>query len=137
MPDKRVWNSTAKADLVSDWYPGIAEHVDDIAVFRSCWRWIESRGSVCQMNTGSILADVPRSAHGRLTVSVPPTRIYRPSWSSPMRRKYRRSQNWSSGSCPAAIKERSSATTRLRFPFGAAGTIGAQQQRSKLDLLAI
>ncbi len=45
---------------VSDWYPNIAEVVDDIALIRSCWAdGVNHVGSVCQMNTGSILAGRP------------------------------------------------------------------------------
>ena len=45
---------------VSDWYPRIAEVVDDIALVRSCWAdGVNHVGSVCQMNTGSILAGRP------------------------------------------------------------------------------
>ena len=45
---------------VSDWYPNIAEVVDDVALVRSCWAdGVNHVGSVCQMNTGSILAGRP------------------------------------------------------------------------------
>lgn len=45
---------------VSDWYPHIATCVDDIAVLRSCWAdGLNHVGSVCQMNTGNILAGRP------------------------------------------------------------------------------
>jgi hypothetical protein len=45
---------------VSDWYPNIAGVVDDIALVRSCWAdGVNHVGSVCQMNTGSILAGRP------------------------------------------------------------------------------
>ena len=45
---------------VSDWYPNVAEVVDDIALVRSCWAdGVNHVGSVCQMNTGSILAGRP------------------------------------------------------------------------------
>jgi hypothetical protein len=45
---------------VSDWYPHIAKVVDDIALIRSCWAdGVNHVGSVCQMNTGSILAGRP------------------------------------------------------------------------------
>jgi len=41
---------------VSDWYPEIATCVDDLAVIRSCHAdGLNHVGSVCQMNTGSIL----------------------------------------------------------------------------------
>src|SRR5207253_8948452 len=42
---------------VSNWLPHMAACVDDIAVIRSCWAdGLNHVGSVCQMNTGSILA---------------------------------------------------------------------------------
>ncbi|MEX2111784.1 MAG: DUF1501 domain-containing protein [Pirellulales bacterium] len=45
---------------VSDWYPEIASCVDDIAVIRSCHAdGLNHVGSVCQMNTGSILGGRP------------------------------------------------------------------------------
>src|SRR5205823_13160523 len=45
---------------VSDWLPHTATCVDDLAVVRSCWAdGLNHVGSVCQMNTGSILAGRP------------------------------------------------------------------------------
>ena len=45
---------------VSDWYPHVAKVVDDLALVRSCWAdGVNHVGSVCQMNTGSILAGRP------------------------------------------------------------------------------
>lgn len=58
---KRKWAQHGQSGLwVSDWYPHIAEHVDDMAVIRSCQQdGINHVGSVSQMNTGSILAGRP------------------------------------------------------------------------------
>ncbi len=45
---------------VSDWYPEIASCADDIAVLRGCYAdGLNHVGSVCQMNTGSILGGRP------------------------------------------------------------------------------
>jgi hypothetical protein len=45
---------------VSDWYPELATCVDDIAVIRSCKAdGLNHVGSICQMNTGSILGGRP------------------------------------------------------------------------------
>ena len=45
---------------VSDWYPHVGRCIDDICVIRSCWAdGLNHVGSVCQMNTGSILAGRP------------------------------------------------------------------------------
>src|SRR6266849_3838816 len=61
MPSKRTWKQYGQSGLwVSDWYPAIAEHVDDMAMFHGCWAdGLNHVGSVCQMNTGSILAGRP------------------------------------------------------------------------------
>jgi hypothetical protein len=45
---------------VSDWYPEIATCVDDLAVIRSCKAdGLNHVGSICQMNTGSVLGGRP------------------------------------------------------------------------------
>jgi hypothetical protein len=45
---------------VSDWYPHIATCVDDIAFLKGCYAdGLNHVGSVCQMNTGSILGGRP------------------------------------------------------------------------------
>jgi hypothetical protein len=61
MPSKRVFKQHGQSGLwVSDWYPHIAQHVDDMAVIRSCWQdGINHLGGVTQMNTGSILSGRP------------------------------------------------------------------------------
>src|SRR6185503_9685248 len=61
MPSKRKWQQHGQSGIwVSDWYPNIAQHVDDICIFRSCWAdGLNHVGSVSQMNTGDILAGRP------------------------------------------------------------------------------
>ena len=45
---------------VSDWYPEIATCADDMAVIRSCWAdGLTHVSSVCEMNTGALLAGRP------------------------------------------------------------------------------
>src|SRR5262249_42299844 len=45
---------------VCDWRTHIGNRIDDVAVIRSCWaNGLNHVGSVCQMNTGSILAGRP------------------------------------------------------------------------------
>src|SRR5262245_40399129 len=58
---KRKWNKYGQSGLdVSDWLPHMATCADDLAVIRSCWAdGLNHVGSVCQMNTGSILAGRP------------------------------------------------------------------------------
>ncbi len=57
----RQWKQHGQSGMwVSDWYPEIARHVDDLAVVRSCVAdGLNHVGSVCQMNTGDILAGRP------------------------------------------------------------------------------
>ena len=61
LPSKRAFTRHGQSGAwVSDWYPEIAKHVDDLAILRSCWAdGLNHVGSVCQMNTGSILAGRP------------------------------------------------------------------------------
>ena len=61
MPSKRTFKQYGQSGIwVSDWYPKIAEHVDEITVIRSCWTdGINHLGGVTEMNSGSILAGRP------------------------------------------------------------------------------
>ncbi len=61
MPSKRTWKQHGQSGIwVSDWLPEIANHVDDMTVFQACWAdGLNHVGSVCQMNTCSILAGRP------------------------------------------------------------------------------
>ena len=61
LASRRQFSQHGESGLwVSDWYPEIARHVDDLAVIRSCHAdGLNHVGSVCQMNTGSILGGRP------------------------------------------------------------------------------
>jgi hypothetical protein len=61
MPSKRSFKQYGQSGIwVSDWYPNIAEHVDEMTVVRSCWTdGINHLGGVTEMNSGSILAGRP------------------------------------------------------------------------------
>ncbi len=61
MPSKRSFKQYGQSGIwVSDWYPNIAQHVDDMTVIRSCWTdGINHLGSVTEMNSGSILSGRP------------------------------------------------------------------------------
>jgi hypothetical protein len=61
LASQRKWKKYGESGIeVSDWYPHVGERIDDIAVLRSCWaNGLNHVGSVCQMNTGSILAGRP------------------------------------------------------------------------------
>ncbi|MBI2686130.1 MAG: DUF1501 domain-containing protein [Acidobacteria bacterium] len=61
MASPRTWKQHGQSGLwVSEWYPHIAQHVDEMTIVRSCWaNGLNHVGSVCQMNTGDILAGRP------------------------------------------------------------------------------
>ena len=61
LPTKRTFKKYGQSGIeVSDWYPHIAQHTDKLCVVRSMWAdGLNHVGSVCQMNTGSILAGRP------------------------------------------------------------------------------
>jgi hypothetical protein len=61
LASKRHFRKYGQAGIdVSDWLPYTAACADDLAVLRSCWAdGLNHVGSVCQMNTGSILAGRP------------------------------------------------------------------------------
>src|SRR5688572_22380036 len=58
---KRKWQRHGKSGLwVSDWFPHVATHADDLAVIKSCVSdGINHAGGVCQMNTGAIFGGRP------------------------------------------------------------------------------
>ncbi len=140
MPTKRIFKQYGQSGIpVSDWLPNIAEHADELAVIRSCWAdGLNHVGSVCQMNTGSILAGRPSlgswATYGLGTANQNlPTFIIlcddKEVVGGP--------KNWSSGFLPAVYQG-----TQFRqgptpiFHLAAPETIGDEQQRNKLDLLA-
>jgi hypothetical protein len=61
LASKRKFAKHGKSGLwVSDWLPETAKRIDDLAVIRSCHAdGLNHVGSVCQMNTGSILGGRP------------------------------------------------------------------------------
>ncbi len=61
LASRRVFRQAGQSGIpVSDWLPHLATCADDLTVIRSCWAdGLNHVGSVCQMNTGSILAGRP------------------------------------------------------------------------------
>ncbi len=139
MPTKRQWKQHGQSGIwISDWYPHIAKHADDLAVLRSCWAdGLNHVGSVCQMNTGDILAGRPAigawatyglgSANDNLPSFVILTDEAEVNGGP---------KNWSSGFLPATFQG-----TMFRrdgvpiFHLAPPATVSDKQQRSKLDLL--
>jgi hypothetical protein len=61
LASRRKWTRHGESGIpVSDWYPHVGACVDDLCIIRSCTAdGLNHVGSVCQMNTGSILAGRP------------------------------------------------------------------------------
>ncbi len=139
MGSKRNWKQYGQSGLwASDWYPNIAEHVDEMTVIRSCWAdGLNHVGSVCQMNTGAILAGRP--AMGSWVIyGLGSANSNLPSYVVMIddREPIGGANNWSGGFLPAIYQGtqfRPGATPLLDLkpPAGRTG----EQQRNQLGLL--
>jgi hypothetical protein len=124
---------------VSDWYPEIATCVDDIAVVRSCKAdGLNHVGSICQMNTGSILGGRPCLGSwtlyglGSVSDNLPGYVVMLDHPEDPPGG----SRNWSTGFMPPTYqgtKFRDGPKPVLYLDSAKATT--AAQQRSKLDFI--
>lgn len=140
LPSKRKFKQHGQSGIwVSDWYPNVAEHVDDIAVVRSCWAdGLNHVGSVCQMNTGDILAGRPSlgawTSYGLGTSNENlPAFVVMTDLAEPLGGP----KNWSSGFLPASFQGTAFRSGNMPiFDLANPKTIGERQQRSKLDFLA-
>jgi len=139
MGSPRKWKQHGQSGLwVSDWYPNIAEHVDDIAVLRSCWaNGLNHVGSVCQMNTGDILAGRP-ALGAWLTYGLGSANRNLPTFVilTDDKEVLGGPKNWSAGFLPASFqgtqfRNGDSPILHLKSPQG----VTAERQRSKLDFL--
>ncbi len=139
MGTKRKWKQHGQSGLwVSDWYPHIAQHVDDMAVIRSCWaNGLNHVGSVCQMNTGDILAGRPSlgawAQYGLGTANRNlPAFVVMLDDKEPVGGP----KNWSSGFLPATyqgtqFRQGDTPILHLKPPAG----VDETRQRAKLDFL--
>ena len=140
MPSKRTFKQHGESGIwVSDWLPHIAQHADELAVIRSCWAdGLNHVGSVCQMNTGDILAGRPSlgswTTYGLGTANENlPTFVVMADGAEPVGGP----KNWSAGFLPATFEGTQFRTDGTPiFHLTPPRTIGDKQQRSKLDLLA-
>jgi hypothetical protein len=139
MPSKRTFTRYGQSGIqVSDWYPHIAERVDDMTVLRSVWAdGLNHVGSVCQMNTGSILAGRPAMG-AWTTYGLGSANRNLPSFVVLLDDKepIGGPKNWSAGFLPATFqgtqfRQGDTPILHLNSPFGTT----AEQQRSKLDFL--
>jgi hypothetical protein len=139
MGSPRHWKRHGQAGTwVSDWYPHIANHVDDIAVLRSCWaNGLNHVGSVCQMNTGDILAGRP-SMGAWVTYGLGSGNRNLPTFVVLLddREPVGGPKNWSSGFLPATyqgslFRQGDTPIFHLKTPEG----VSSAGQRNKLDLI--
>ncbi len=136
---QRKWKQHGGSGLwVSDWYPHIAEHVDELAVIRSCWSdGVNHVGANRQMNTGSILGGRP-SLGAWTTYGLGSANSDLPAFVVLTDDKTVRggSTNWGSGFLPGTYQG-----TRFRtqgppiLHLQPPSNVTDAQQRSRLDLL--
>lgn len=140
MPSTRTWKQYGQSGMwVSDWYTNVAQHADDLILFRACKAdGLNHVGSVCQMNTGSILAGRP-SMGAWVTYGLGAGNRNLPTFVilTDQGEVLGGAKNWSSGFLPATFEG-----TLLRregapiLDLAPPASIGAgDQQRGRLDLL--
>jgi Protein of unknown function (DUF1501) len=140
MPSKRVFRQYGQSGIpVSDWLPQIAQHVDDMAIIRSCWMdGLNHVGSVCQMNTGSVLAGRPAlgawTTFGLGTANRNlPTFVVMADGAEVLGG----GKNWSAGFLPAVYQgTQFRASDNPVFYLKPPETIGEEQQRNKINFLS-
>src|SRR4051794_40426140 len=139
MASRRKWKQYGQSGMwVSDWYANVGEHVDDMTIIRSCWAdGLNHVGSVCQMNTGSILAGRP-SMGAWVTYGLGTANKNLPSFVvlSDSQDPLGGANNWSSGFLPALyqgtqFRRGDTPILDLKPPAG----VTDQQQRNELALL--
>ncbi|MDE3196431.1 MAG: DUF1501 domain-containing protein [Acidobacteriota bacterium] len=140
MASRRAWKQYGQSGMwVSDWYQNTAAHVDDMTVIRSCWAdGLNHVGSVCQMNTGSILAGRP-SLGAWVTYGLGTANRNLPSFvvMTDDRDPLGGTNNWSSGFLPAVyqgtqFRRGDTPILDLKPPSG----VSDAQQRNELGLLS-
>jgi hypothetical protein len=140
LASRRAFRPAGQSGIpVSDWLPHLATCVDDMTVVRSCWAdGLLHVGSVCQMNTGSILAGRPSLGSwvtyglGSVNQNLPGFVVLTDSPAEPAGG----ARNWGTGFMPASyqgtlFRSGPNPILHLRPPTG----IDPNRQRQKLDLL--
>ena len=141
LADKRKWAKHGKSGLdVSDWLPQTAKHADDLCILRACYAdGLNHVGSVCQMNTGSVLAGRPclgswalyglgtvnQNLPGFVVLADNPAEVAGGA------------RNWGTGYMPATFQGtpfRGGANPVLNL--ATPGEIGNDRQKDKLGLIA-
>jgi hypothetical protein len=140
LASKRRFQQHGQSGLwVSDWYPHLAACADDLAMIHSCWAdGLNHVGSVCQMNTGSVLGGRPCLGSwtlyglGSVSDNLPGFVVLLDYPEDPPGG----ARNWSTGFMPATFQG-----TRIRdgrmpvLHLRPAQTDGESAQRAKLDFV--
>ncbi|PAW66681.1 MAG: hypothetical protein B9S34_07430 [Opitutia bacterium Tous-C1TDCM] len=137
---KRQWCQHGESGLwVSDWFPHVAAHADDLAVIKSCVSdGINHAGGVCQMNTGSVFGGRPSLGAwvsygiGTENKDLPGFVVIKDS----EKEVINGARNWGTGFMPAVHQgvEFSPDGVPIRYLDTPKG-LTAERQRDKLDLL--
>ncbi len=140
MGSPRKWARHGQSGLwVSDWFPHVATHADDLAVIKSCVSdGINHAGGVCQMNTGSVFGGRPSLGAwvdyglGTENQNLPGFVVIKDSEKEVVNGV----RNWGTGFMPAVHQgvEFSAAGSPIRNLQNPKGLDDARQ-RAKLDLL--
>jgi hypothetical protein len=140
LPTRRTFKHYGQSGIpVSDWLPHTAEHADKLAVIRSCWAdGLNHVGSVCQMNTGSILAGRP-SLGAWVTYGLGTANQNLPTFviMADDKEVLGGAKNWSAGFLPAVYQGTQFRTDgQPVFYLAPPETVSDEQQRAKLAFLA-
>ncbi len=137
---QRTWTRYGQSGIpVSDWFPHVGQHVDDLAIIRSCVSdGINHAGGVCQMNTGSIFGGRPSLGAwvsyglGTENQNLPGFVVIKDSPAEVINGV----RNWGAGFMPAVHQgvEFSSSGVPIRH-LDHPKAVTTAQQRAKLDLL--
>ena len=136
----RTWQRHGQSGLwISDWFPHVAGHADDLAVINSCVSdGINHAGGVCQMNTGSVFGGRPSLGAwvsygiGTENRNLPGFVVLKDS----EKEVINGSRNWGTGFMPAVHQgvEFSPDGVPIRHLDAPRG-LSSERQRDKLDFL--
>ena len=140
LASKRKFTKHGKSGLdFSDWVPHMARHADDFTLLRACWAdGLNHVGSVCQMNTGSVLAGRPSLGSwalyglGSVNRNLPGFVVFAEGGSEPLGG----ARNYGTGYMPATyqgtlFRNGPNPILNLNSP----SEVGAERQKAKLGLI--
>jgi Protein of unknown function (DUF1501) len=124
---------------ISDWYPEIAGCADELAVIRSCYAdGLNHVGSICQMNTGSILGGRPSLGSwalyglGSVSENLPGYVVLLDYPEDPPGG----SRNWSTGFMPPTYQGTKFRNDKMPIlSLAPLQPVSAEKQRAKLDFI--